>query len=350
MRRTYAILEDDKQFKYSKSQLLELKIALDNLGLSESKTVTSDLLIFANYSRYAWNKSKNFKNSTCRLILVRFEPIAVLPIQYKKRIEKRFDLILNPGGRVDVNLVSNFIGWPYSFNLNPSKPEIGKFSLKGVIEKAISDKLFDFDQWNLRKKPLVLIAANKVSPTSNSNYRIRRFLARNLSSDELHVYGALWMCSFRMKISHRFRVMAYAIRTSYFPNVMEIYGNLFAKYPTFQSEPIDKHEILKHYKFSLVIENSSQYCSEKLFDAIINGSIPIYIGPKSNEINLPEDLFLHCSGSIHELRELLKQVTDEQCANMLINMKRFIQSHEFVDSWQSDKVFKKIARILKDMK
>lgn len=350
MKRTYAILEDNRQFKYSKSQLLELKIALDNLGLSESKTVTSDLLIFANYSKYAWNTSKKFKSSPCRFILVRFEPIAVLPIQYKKRIEKRFDLILNPGGRINVNLISSFIGWPYSFNLNPSKPEIGKYSLKGVIEKAVSDNLFDFDQWNLRKNTLVLIAANKVSPTSNSNYRIRRFLAKNLSSDELHVYGSLWMCSFRVKISHRFRVMAYAIRTGYFPNIMEIYGNLFAQYPTFQSEPMDKHEIIKNYKFSLVIENSSQYCSEKLFDAIINGSIPIYIGPKSNEINLPEELFINCSGSIHELRNLLKQITDEQCAKMLINMQQFIQSHHFVDSWQSDKVYEKIARTLKDMK
>ena len=49
-----------------------------------------------------------------------------------------------------------------------------------------------------------------------------------------------------------------------------LYGNLFTKYKPIIGVIPNKHSIIQKYKFSLVIENSSDYCSEKLFDAIIN--------------------------------------------------------------------------------
>jgi len=282
-----------------------------------------------------------------KLVLIRLEPRAVLPIQYKKRIESKFDLIITPGGQVD--LESKFIGWPYKYDLNPSKPDTRFTSLKSVIKEAVDERFFEIEQWNAKKNAVVLVAANKVSPTSKSNYSIRRHLAKNLSPQFLYVYGPLWQASISTLIVHRIRVMIYSIRTGYLPNINEIYGGLLAKYLNFVSEPEDKHKVIREFKYSLVIENSSDYCSEKIFDAMINGSIPIYVGPKIAEKYLPSSLYLWCGGTVQELKVLVETFTEKNSADMLKLMKEYLVSDEFIENWQSDKVYEKIAKEIKDL-
>lgn len=344
MKKTYSIVGSAKQVGDRKLQYFELKNALNTSGLEESKTSKSDLVIFVNYSGKSLRKLKIYHS---KLVLIRLEPKAVLPIQYNKRIEKKFDLIITPGGQVD--LESRFIGWPYKYDLNPSKPAAEYTSLKSVITQAINKEFFEIESWSLRKNALVLIAANKVSPTSKSNYRIRRYLAKNLSPKFLYVYGPLWQAPLITLIVHRCKVMAYAIRTGYFPNLKEIYGNLFTKYSTFVGEPEDKHKVIREFRYSLVIENTTDYCSEKIFDAMINGSIPIYLGPKNSQINLPSNLYLRCTGSAHELKELVENFTEKKSADMLKSMKSYLISDEFSKNWHSDKVYEKIAKEIKDL-
>jgi hypothetical protein len=344
MKRTFSVVGSAKQLGARQSQYVELKNALNALGLEESKTLESDLVVFVNYNRKLLRKVKNHDS---KLVLIRLEPRAVLPIQYKKRIENKYDLIITPGGQVDSE--SKFIGWPYKYDLNPSKPDARFTNLKSVIKEAVGEGYFEIEQWNAKKNAVVLVAANKVSPTSKSNYSTRRHLAKNLSPQFLYVYGPLWQASIINLIVHSFRVMVYSIRTGYLPNIKEIYGNLFAKYLNFVSEPDDKHEVIREFKYSLVIENSSDYCSEKIFDAMINGSIPIYVGPKIAEKYLPSSLYLWCGGSAQELTVLVETFTEKNSADMLKSMKDYLVSDEFRENWQSDKVYEKIAKEIRDL-
>jgi hypothetical protein len=339
MKKTFSVVGSAKHQVDKQLQYVELKNALNALGLEESKTLKSDLVVFVNYSRKFLKKAKKHRS---KRVLIRLEPKAVLPVQYKKKIEKSFDLIITPGGQVDTK--SKFIGWPYKYDLNPSKPDASYTSLKSMIKESIDEGFFEIEQWSARKNALVLVAANKVSPTSKSNYRIRRHLAKNLSPKLLYVYGPLWRASIITLIVHRIKVMAYSIRTGYFPNIKEIYGNLFTKYSSFVNEPENKHKVIREYKYSLVIENSSDYCSEKIFDAMINGSIPIYVRPRNSKIHLPNNLYLWSSGSIDELKLLVESFTEKESADMLKSMKNYLLSDEFIESWQSDKVYEKIAQ------
>jgi hypothetical protein len=143
---------------------------------------------------------------------------------------------------------------------------------------------------------------------------------------------------------HRLAVGLYSIRTGYFPNLIALYGGLFSKYRNYLGEPENKHLIIQKYKYSLVIENSSDYCSEKLFDAIISGSIPIYIGPKNTEIFLPNNLYYSCDGSVSEIREILSSIRENNVNDMLESMKDFLQSRYFAENWSSDEVYVKIAK------
>jgi hypothetical protein len=168
----------------------------------------------------------------------------------------------------------------------------------------IKNNVFNYDNCKERKNKLVLIAANKVSTTLNSNYKLRRRIAKQMSPHEIDVYGGLWNSSLRNRMSHRLAVGLYSIKTGYFPNLIALYGSLFSKYRNYLGELENKHLIIQKYKYSLVIENSSDYCSEKLFDAILNGSILIYIGPKNNQISIIKLIFTNREDKISHNRNV----------------------------------------------
>jgi hypothetical protein len=54
---------------------------------------------------------------------------------------------------------------------------------------------------------------------------------------------------------------------------------------------------MNQYRFSLIIENSLDYVSEKLFDAIQFGTVPIYVGPQLSEFGIPNEVAIQCEPS-----------------------------------------------------
>jgi hypothetical protein len=134
-----------------------------------------------------------------------------------------------------------------------------------------------------------------------------------------------------------------------YPDCIEKVEKVFSKYKNFVSEPLDKHEIIKEYRFSLVIENSSTYCSEKLFDAILNGSIPIYVGPRNESLLLPPNLYFASTGSVKEIRSFIENINANEANDMLNSMKTFITSQCFVLNWDSKNVYLKIAKMISDL-
>ena len=278
------------------------------------------------------------------LVLIRIEPVSIFPSQYKRSIEQKFKLIINPGKKLNASQnKSDYVGWPYKYNLNPGVPKQNDPDLNYAIGNALANKVFNVESWNKKSNKIVFIAANKVSPTSKSNYKIRRRIVKKMGQDEIDVYGDLWKSSISKKVYHRLSVCLFSLKSGYFPNFIEIYGNLFTKYKTIIGVIPNKHSIIQKYKFSLVIENSSDYCSEKLFDAIINGSIPIYVGPKNDQIQLPNNLYYWSSGSINEIRNFISTLNSKQVSDMLKAMENFIQSKIFSNYWTSEKVYFQIS-------
>lgn len=59
---------------------------------------------------------------------------------------------------------------------------------------------------------------------------------------------------------------------------------------------VSKFEVLKHYKFCLCFENMAMkgYITEKLFDCLYAGTIPLYLGAPDIERYVPEDVYIDC--------------------------------------------------------
>jgi hypothetical protein len=73
------------------------------------------------------------------------------------------------------------------------------------------------------------------------------------------------------------------------------FNKLSAAIPSYRGQCISKWKIVNQYKYSLVIENSTDdyYISEKIFDALICGSMPIYYGSNKIYEVIPKEWFYY---------------------------------------------------------
>jgi hypothetical protein len=73
------------------------------------------------------------------------------------------------------------------------------------------------------------------------------------------------------------------------------FNKLAAAIPSYRGQCISKWKTVSQYKYSLVIENSTDdyYISEKIFDALICGSMPIYHGSDKIFEVLPKEWFYY---------------------------------------------------------
>jgi hypothetical protein len=110
----------------------------------------------------------------------------------------------------------------------------------------------------------------------------------------------------------------------------------------------DKHAILKQSKFNLVIENAPETISEKLFDALIAGTVPIYLGPKLSDFKLPNGLAIEYDGNVHKINKFLAEISEQEVMKMLKAGSVFIKSEEFVNDWYAGNVNREIAKIIEN--
>lgn len=80
----------------------------------------------------------------------------------------------------------------------------------------------------------------------------------------------------------------------------------------------DKREYLRNFRFNICPENvdAAGYCTEKIFDAFLSGTIPIYHGdrndPESELINKDAVIFWNYEGDNVEQMEKLRRLKDDE--------------------------------------
>ena len=192
-----------------------------------------------------------------------------------------------------------------------------------------------------------MIAANKISPDGSGNYGLRSSLARKLVSDDFRVFGNLWNVSIAKKVRYRLAVLKFNLQSGLFVNPVNIFSGIFTKFDeSIQSVP-NKHTVIEQSKFSLVIENSNDYLSEKLIDALIGGSIPIFLGPNLNNTPIPNHCVFRLPANPNDLTQFLKELDPLLIQSKLANIKSFLESDDFLE-WDSMRIYRNIASIVND--
>lgn len=100
-----------------------------------------------------------------------------------------------------------------------------------------------------------------------------------------------------------------------------------------------KYEVLSKYKFSLCFENMAMkgYVTEKIFDCIYAGTIPLYLGASNIEDLLPSEAYVDCRqfNSWHELKMKLESMTEDEVSKMRDAGRSFLGSTEGLKYYNS---------------
>jgi hypothetical protein len=341
MVQTYFLAFTGGQSYKSDDKFLALKKILGNYGIFQTDNFDTNIYISINHNSSTLESFLKSDAKNKLLILIRLEPFVVFPAQYSKNIEAMYTLVITPGSVADFTSRDFFVGWPHSFQANPASPTIDQNNDYLHLQGNSKDKSLEI--WKKRKISCSMIAANKVSPIAAANYSLRRFIAMNSSPELLEVYGPLWNESIYKKLIHRLKVVLFNLRNRTCVDTKSIYGDLFRKYKTAKGFVPNKYSILSESRFSLVIENCMEYVSEKLLDTIYAGSIPIYLGPRLEDVGLPSGIAFQLDRySINAITNILK-MEDERILSYLGSGQSFLQSDQYRNFWTENSVYTKIA-------
>lgn len=127
---------------------------------------------------------------------------------------------------------------------------------------------------------------------------------------------------------------------------------LAPSFPSYKGKVERKKEVLEKYKFAICYENACDipgYITEKIFDCLFAGCIPIYWGANNIAEHIPKECFIDKRNfeSYEELYEYIKNMSNEEYLRYLDCIEIFLNS-EKVYQFSSEYFSKKIVDTILD--
>jgi hypothetical protein len=200
-----------------------------------------------------------------------------------------------------------------------------------------------------KDKLCILIAGNKMvdHPLELYSKRVEviRWFEKNYLED-FDLYGVGWD-KYKFKGPKIIRVF----------NRIPYFSQLFAKftkqdYLSYKGMVKNKKEVMEKYKFSICYENAQNipgYITEKIFDSLFAGCVPIYWGANNILDYIPKECFIDKRnfGSYEELYGFIKNMSDYKYIEYLNNIEQYLLSSRknlFSDEYFSKKIVEVIVK------
>lgn len=136
-----------------------------------------------------------------------------------------------------------------------------------------------------RTDNFAIVNEHKFSGSARSQYGLRREVIRYFEKElpnQLSVYGVEWQKGRLIELRRRLFALKQSINS---PELRprEAFSDLWHHYTVLSGHMHEDCEELQKYNFSIVIENDTDYISEKIWKSLYAGAIPIYVGPDLSE-------------------------------------------------------------------
>lgn len=243
-------------------------------------------LIANSHSRELIKEADFYRIPLSRRILILWEPPATIPRTYRQKILKMYGKVFFPSEALGEEYGGDFFHWP-----------------QNVITRPIQL----INEWQNRRNKLVAIFGNKFSTQDSELYSFRRqFLHEfeDLFPKSIDLYGTEWNQS---RIKNIMEVCKKILKNGFLVhkniNLFKYLGNI----NNYCGKCEDKLDTYRQYKYALVIENSTQYSSEKYFDAVAGGCIVLYVGLRLQNLKFKNYDLIQCDpSSLDILKKYLK--------------------------------------------
>lgn len=283
----------------------------------ESIIRPDDSLVVVDLNRSTVKTITRFKLKPSQCTLIRQEPAIVCPSNYDARKLKLFSKIVDVGRVTSSSTLA--VPWPQQWP-------------QGV------SRYLDFD--NRNSFAPVMMNANKMSFVAGELYSLRRRLAHQ---QLIHLFGPKWDSSpvsrFRTLIGEFLVFFNSGQKLS-----RQALSKWFSKHPEYKGLANNKLDVYSNYKVVVAIENSADYTSEKLLDALFAGCIPVYVGPPVSSIGIPEGIVVESKATLDSLRNSISKALDIDYELWKKLTRSYLESEETVRYWSPEQIFRKISR------
>ena len=255
-------------------------------------------------------------------VLIVQEPEVVLPINYERKYLELFGVIIHVGR--NPKLHQNSLLWPQAW---PKPP----------IVRQSSERF---------STGVALVAGNHLSFIAGELYSLRRKCVHKI--DNLYVYGRGWNRGLidKMKVTSINLSELILFRKGLSRNSLSCW---FKNYEKNVESPDNKLEILQNFRITLVIENSQEFLSEKLFDAFFAGCIPVYVGPQVSEYSIPNTLVVQCEPNIRSVVEGIRTAEGMDYQRWQKELDLWLNSPETKERWSHETYILKLSKILEEL-
>jgi hypothetical protein len=249
-------------------------------------TEKADALIANSYNSNIRKYLKKNMIPESKCILVLWEPYVVETTRYKTENTSLFGSIFAPSIDWAEKVGANSFNWP--------QDEIPKLDV--------------CDAWISRINRAVMVQGNKFSAKKGELYSLRRRVIVNLGDTVLDLFGTNWNNGVNFDIRKWFR-SAIGSRISEI-KARSIYG-IGKKYSNYLGTCNDKNETLSRYKIAIVIENSADFISEKLFDSIRAGCVTVYVGPSLEKYGISSGSAIQVKPNVEEISSTVRLLLEK---------------------------------------
>ena len=285
--------------------------------------------IIANSHKHNFMSNDQFeKIDHAKRVLILWEPYVVETERYQPEILRQYAHIYAPSRMWADRVDGIAFNWPQDA-INNDKPMSA--------------------DWENRSEKVVVIQGNKFSARKGKLYSLRRRVLSQLDPQRLDLYGTNWNSGTKFDWWHWSRSL---INSKLLDISLRSAFGIGRKYSNYQGAVDDKQETLESYQICLVIENSADFVSEKLFDSVRAGCLTIYVGPTLEYFGLKSDSAIIANNSKRSVLNAVERVFEMssydrmQLAKLQRENVRILSSdweNEFVLSSLAEKIVQKLA-------
>lgn len=184
----------------------------------------------------------------------------------------------------------------------------------------------DFLSFKERKKLCTLISGNKAVDHPLELYSLRLDLIHFFEnkSEDFDFYGMGWD-RFYFRGPRFIRALN---------RITALQKFLAPKFKTYKGMVDRKLDVLKQYKFSICFENGKEipgYITEKIFDSLAAGCVPVYYGAPDVTRHIPKDCFIDYRdfASKDDLYNYMKNMSEAEFNQYIESINKYLASEQF---------------------
>lgn len=155
-----------------------------------------------------------------------------------------------------------------------------------------------------------MVVGHKFSASKHSNYSLRRKVIKldEYNENKIDVYGVDWLDPLWLQAQRRVYAARVQLKDLSNFSIRELTSEYFLAPHNYKGVMKSDMSTISKYETAVIIENESDYISEKVWNCLAWGTVPIYVGPKLNDFVFLKSLVIEAEPNPNAIMELVSQM------------------------------------------